>query len=88
VGFAGALVGGRGTVAVRHGAGAPAGHAYEVGLAAALGEPLMGEGVAKLVGCSPGRPASSPRCRSIWTRPHAVNRPRRPSHSQGSAASL
>ena len=45
MGLAGALVGGRGTVAVRHGAGAPAGQAHQVGLAAVLGEPLMGEGV-------------------------------------------
>jgi hypothetical protein len=55
VGLAGAPVGGRGTVAVQHGTGAPAGQAHEVGLAAALGEPPMGEGVAELVGMQPGK---------------------------------
>jgi hypothetical protein len=58
VGFAGALVGGRGIVTVQHRAGAPAGQAHQVGLAAALGEPLVGEGVAELVGCRSNEPIS------------------------------
>jgi hypothetical protein len=46
VGLAGALICGRGAVAVQHGPGAPAGQAHQIGLAAALGEPLVGERVA------------------------------------------
>lgn len=47
---AGADVGGRSAVALQHGAGLPTSESHEVGLAAALGQPLVSEGVAKLMG--------------------------------------
>jgi hypothetical protein len=49
VGFTGAGVGGRGAVPLEHRAGLPASDAHEVGLGAALGEPLVREGVPELV---------------------------------------
>jgi hypothetical protein len=68
VGLTGAGVGGRGAVALQHLTRLPAGQAHQVGLAAAVGQPLMGEGVPELVGMPAlaGRPggrdaaASSP----------------------------
>src|SRR6266508_3018662 len=48
-GFTGAGVGGRGAVPLEHRAGLPASDAHEVGLGAALGEPLVREGVPELV---------------------------------------
>jgi hypothetical protein len=45
VGLAGAFVGGRGAIASQHGPGLPTGQPHQVGLAPALGEPLVGEGV-------------------------------------------
>jgi hypothetical protein len=44
---------GRGAVALQHRTGLPAGQAHQVGLPAAFGQPLMGEGVAQLVGVQP-----------------------------------
>src|SRR5947208_89567 len=46
---AGAVVSGSSAVAAQHRAGLPPGQAHEVGLVAALRQPLMREGVAKLV---------------------------------------
>jgi hypothetical protein len=51
--FAGAGVGGRGAVAAEHLAGSPAGKAHEVGLAATVGEPGVGERVAELMRMQP-----------------------------------
>ena len=48
--FVGAVVGGGGAVAGNHLAGAPAHQAHEIDLAALGQEPLVGEGVAELVG--------------------------------------
>jgi hypothetical protein len=48
--FAGAGVGGRGAIALEHLAGPPTGDPHEVGLVAAHAQPLVGEGVAELVG--------------------------------------
>src|SRR4029450_9447059 len=49
MGLAGAGVGGAGAVAAEHVAGLPAGQAHQVGFAAALGQPLVAEGVPELV---------------------------------------
>src|SRR5215216_6124806 len=51
--FAGADVGGRRPIAIEHLAGPPAGQPHQVGLAATLGEPGVGKGVAKLVRVQP-----------------------------------
>ncbi len=45
VGLAGAFVGGQGAVACQHGPGLPTGQPHQVGLAPALGELLVGEGM-------------------------------------------
>jgi hypothetical protein len=50
VGLAGAGVGGGGAVALKHDAGLPAGDPHKVALGTTLGEPLMSEGMAQLVG--------------------------------------
>ena len=47
--FAGAGVGGRSPITTEHLAGPPAGQPHQIGLAATLGEPSMGEGVAELM---------------------------------------
>jgi WD40 repeat protein len=54
MGLAGATVSRRGAVAPQHGARAPAGQPHQVGLAPALGQPLVGEGMAQLVGVQAG----------------------------------
>jgi hypothetical protein len=53
VGLAGASIGGRGAVALEHGAGLPAGDAHEIDLSTTLGEPLVREGVPELVRVQP-----------------------------------
>jgi hypothetical protein len=88
VGLAGAGVGGRGAVALEHLTRLPAGQAHQVGLAAALGQPLWAKVCRNWWGCSPGRPAWRPRRRSIITTPYGVSRPLRPIHSQGRSAYL
>ena len=50
MGVAGAGVGGAGAVAGHHRPRSPPGQAHQVDLGAALGKPLVGEGVAELVG--------------------------------------
>src|SRR5215211_7009530 len=50
MGFAGTLVRDRGTIALQHGPGFPACQPHEVGLATALAEPEVGEGVPEQVG--------------------------------------
>ena len=47
--LSGAGVGGRGTVAAKHLAGLPAGQPHQIGFAATLGEPGMGERVTELM---------------------------------------
>ena len=83
----GAGVGGRGAVAAEHRPGPPAGQAHEVRLAAALGEPGVREGVAKLMRVQVGKAGlGTPAAKDL---PDAVgpSGPRWPSHSQGSSAS-
>ena len=58
--LSGAGVGGRGAVAAEHRPGPPAGQAHEVRLAAALGEPGVGEGVAELVRVQVGEAGLGP----------------------------
>ena len=53
--LSGAGVGGRGAVAAKHLAGLPAGQPHQIGFAATLGEPGMGEGVAELVRVQVGK---------------------------------
>ena len=60
MGLTGASVGSRGTVALQHRPGLPAGQAHQVGLAAALSKPLVGEGVAELVRVQPGQAGTGP----------------------------
>jgi hypothetical protein len=50
VGVAGAGVGGAGAVAGHHRPRSPPGQAHQIHFGAALGKPLVGEGVAELVG--------------------------------------
>ena len=83
VGVAGAGVGGAGPVASHHRPRPPPGQAHQIHLGAALGKPLVGEGVAELVGVQAGQPGLPALRSSMRTRPHAVSRPRSPSHSQG-----
>ena len=54
MGLSGTSVGGSGAVPLEHLAGLPAGDAHQVGLRPTLGEPLVGEGVAELVGMQAG----------------------------------
>jgi Rhodopirellula transposase DDE domain len=49
MGLASPGIGRGGAVALQHGARLPAGQAHQVGLPAAFGQPLVGEGVAQLV---------------------------------------
>jgi hypothetical protein len=56
VGVAGAGVGGAGAVAGHHRPRSPPGQAQQIQFGAALGEPLVGEGVAELVGVQAGQP--------------------------------
>jgi hypothetical protein len=53
---AGAGVGGAGAVAGHHRPRPPPGQAHQVHLGATLGKPLVGEGVAELVGVQAGQP--------------------------------
>jgi hypothetical protein len=46
---------GRGAVTLQHRTGLPARQAHQVGLPAALGQPLVREGVAQLVGVQAGQ---------------------------------
>jgi hypothetical protein len=55
VSVAGAGVGGAGAVAGHHRPRPPPGQAHQVHLGAALGKPLVGEGVAELVGMQAGQ---------------------------------
>lgn len=55
MGLTGASVGSRGTVALQHRPGLPAGQPHQIRLAAALGEPLMGECVAELMRVQAGK---------------------------------
>jgi hypothetical protein len=63
VGLAGAGVGGRGAIALEHGAGLPSRKAHEVSLTASFGQPLVRKGVAELVRMQPrkaGLPTATP----------------------------
>jgi hypothetical protein len=71
--LASASVGARGTVALEHGPGLPAGDPHEVCLGNTLREPRMREGVTQLVACSPGMPACRPRRRSIIRSPASMS---------------
>jgi hypothetical protein len=81
-------ISGRGAVALKHGAGPPAGKPHQVRLTAAIREPLVRERVTEqvwmeirdtdLLAASPQHDHDA----------HFVRRPLRPSHSHGSAASL
>jgi hypothetical protein len=53
VSVAGAGVGGAGAVAGHHRPGPPPGQAHQINFGAALGKPLVSEGMAELVGGAP-----------------------------------